>query len=91
MPPSPEPYPGLTLALSLTVQASAWLERMLAAGLCPDAHVFNAAMGAHFGAADSDGGEGARALLARMAQLQWPSLRWVQGHWASRLEDIDCC
>ena len=91
MPPSPEPYPGLSLALSLTVQASAWLERMLAAGLRPDAHVFNAAMGAHLGAAEGDGGEGARALLARMAQLQWPSLRWVQGHWASRLEDIDCC
>eukprot|EP00321_Phaeocystis_globosa_P016076 CAMPEP_0118824186 /NCGR_PEP_ID=MMETSP1162-20130426/10416_1 /TAXON_ID=33656 /ORGANISM="Phaeocystis Sp, Strain CCMP2710" /LENGTH=359 /DNA_ID=CAMNT_0006754815 /DNA_START=27 /DNA_END=1106 /DNA_ORIENTATION=+ len=72
-------------------QASAWLERMLAAGLRPEAHAFNAAMGAHFGAADSDGGEGARALLARMVQLQWPSLRWVQGHWASRLEDIDCC
>lgn len=72
-------------------QAAAWLERMLAAGLRPDAHAFNAAMGAHFSAADSDGGEGARALLARMAQLQWPALRWVQGHWASRLEDIDCC
>jgi len=26
-----------------------------------------------------------------MAQLQWPALRWVQGHWASHLEDIDCC
>lgn len=72
-------------------QASAWLERMLATGLRPDAHVFNAAMGAHFNAAASDGGKGARALLGRMAQLQWPALRWVQGHWASQLEDIDCC
>jgi pentatricopeptide repeat protein len=72
-------------------QASAWLERMLATGLRPDAQVFNAAMGAHFNAAASDGGEGARALLDRMAQLQLPALRWVQGHWASHLEDIDCC
>ena len=72
-------------------QASAWLERMLATGLRPDAHVFNAAMGAHFNAAPSDGGKGARALLGRMTQLQWPALRWVQGHWASHLEDIDCC
>ena len=72
-------------------QASAWLERMLATGLRPDAHVFNAAMGAHFNAAASDGGKGARALLGRMAQLQWPALRWVQGHWASQLEDVDCC
>jgi len=70
------------------VQASAWLERMLAEGLRPDAHVFNAALSAH--AATSDAA-GARVLLGRMAQLQWPALRWVQGHWASHLDDLDCC
>jgi hypothetical protein len=67
-------------------QASEWLNRMLAEGLRPEAHLFNAVMSAYVCAADT---AGARALLDRMAQLQWSSLRWVQGYWASQFED--CC
>ena len=67
-------------------QASAWLERMLAEGKRPEAALFNAAMSAHMSASDA---AGARALLDRMAELQWKSLLWVQGHWATQLED--CC
>ena len=65
-------------------QASAWLERMLAEGKRPEAAVFNAAMSAHMSASDA---AGARALLDRMAELQWKSLLWVQGHWATQLEE----
>merc|ERR1719393_790621 len=67
-------------------QASMWIEHMLAENLRPEAQVFNCVMAAHIAAANVDAAE---SLLARMMQLQWPSLVWVQAHWAAQLGGCD--
>jgi len=67
-------------------QATMWIEHMLAENFRPEAQVFNCVMAAHVQAAD---GGAAETLLGRMTQLQWPSLMWVQAHWAAQLGGCD--
>jgi len=67
-------------------EAAAWIERMLAEGLRPGAQLFDCVLAAHVSVGDAPG---ARTLLERMSALRWRELLWVQGHWASRIEEIE--
>ena len=67
-------------------EAAAWIERMLGEGLRPGAQLFDCVLAAHVSLGDAPG---ARTLLERMSALRWRELLWVQGHWASRIEEIE--
>ena len=66
-------------------EAAAWIERMLGEGLRPGAQLFDCVLAAHVSLGDAPG---ARTLLERMSALRWRELLWVQGHWASRIEEL---
>ncbi len=64
--------------------AGEWLEAMLADEMRPGAPLFDCVLEAYVAVGDT---EAAQLLLDRMAALRWRELLWVQGHWASKLDE----